>query len=174
MLWAESPSEREWSSMRGFSKHYLSCAAHMTKRTFYNAEWTVLLNMTWNLQGNYTHLGSSSPFVRSNTEPRYNERPRDWQNTFAITRLRYMEVLFHLTIIPRALTGSESIAHEAEGWMGYSLIGHEVERNNCFSKIQLVGQKYRDKTTLASKTGFSCHCFGFQSRRFSLLVGYNI
>ena len=32
--------------------------------------------------------------------------------------------------------GSESIAHEAE--------------NNCFSKIQLVGQKYRDKTTLAS------------------------
>ena len=24
------------------------------------------------------------------------------------------------------------------------------ERNNCFSKIQLVGQKYRDKTTLAS------------------------
>ena len=71
MLWAESPSEREWSWMRGFSKHYLSCAAHMTKRTFYNAEWTVPLNMTWNLQGNYTHLGSSSPFVRSNTEPRY-------------------------------------------------------------------------------------------------------
>ena len=48
--------------------------------------------------------------------------------------------------------GSESIAHEAEGRMGYSLRGHEGERNNCFdSKIQLVGQKYRDKTTLASK-----------------------
>ena len=44
----------------------------------------------------------------------------------------------------------------------------------CFSEIQLVGQKYRDKTTLASKTRFSRHCFGFQSRRFSLLVGYNI
>ena len=29
---------------------------------------------------------------------------------------------------------SESIAHEAEG--------HEGERNNCFSKIKLVGQKY--------------------------------
>ena len=42
--------------------------------------------------------------------------------------------------------GSESIAHEAR------LRGHEGERNNCFSKIQLVGQKYRDKTTLASKT----------------------
>ena len=42
------------------------------------------------------------------------------------------------------------------------------------AKIQLGGQKYRDKTTLASKTRFSHHCFGFQSRRFSLLVGYNI
>ena len=38
--------------------------------------------------------------------------------------------------------GSESIAHEA---------GHEgLRNNNCFSKIQLIGQKYRDKTTLAS------------------------
>jgi len=46
--------------------------------------------------------------------------------------------------------GSESIAHEAEGWMGYWLTGHEGERNNCFSKIQLVGHKYRDKTTVAS------------------------
>ena len=71
--------------------------------------------------------------------------------------------------------GFESIAHEAEGRMGdYWLRGHKGERNYCFSKIQLVGQKYRDKTTLASKTRFSRHCFGFQSRRFSLLVGYNI
>ena len=30
--------------------------------------------------------------------------------------------------------------------MGFWLRGHEGERNNCFSK---VGQKYRDKTTLA-------------------------
>ena len=64
---------------------------------------------------------------------------------------------------------------KAEGLMGYWFRGHEGERNNCFSKIQLVGQKYRDKTTLASKTGkTSRHCFGFQSRRFSLVVGYNI
>ena len=62
--------------------------------------------------------------------------------------------MLYLTIIPRARMGSESIAHEAES--------------------QLVGQKYRDKTTSASKTRFSRHCFGFQSRRFSLLVGYNI
>ena len=45
--------------------------------------------------------------------------------------------------------GSESIAQEAEGRMGSLLRGHEGERNNCFSKIQLAGQKYRDKTTLA-------------------------
>ena len=55
-----------------------------------------------------------------------------------------------VTVIPWAGMGSESIAHEAKGWMGYWLRGHEGERNNCFSKIQLVGQKYRDKTTLAS------------------------
>ena len=58
--------------------------------------------------------------------------------------------------------------------MGYWIRGHEGERNNCFTKIQPVGQKYRDKTTLASKKRFSRHCFGFQSRRFSLLVGHNI
>ena len=49
-----------------------------------------------------------------------------------------------LTIIPRARMGSESKAHEAKGRMGYWLRGHEGERNNCFSKIQLVGQKYRE------------------------------
>ena len=49
---------------------------------------------------------------------------------------------WYLTIIPLARMGSESIAHEAEG--------QEGERS-CFSKIQLVGQKYREKTILASK-----------------------
>ena len=36
--------------------------------------------------------------------------------------------------------GPELIAHEAEGLMDYWLRGHEGERKNCFSKIQLVGQ----------------------------------
>ena len=49
----------------------------------------------------------------------------------------------YLTIIPWAQMGSESRAQKAEGQMGYCLRGHEVERNNCFSKIQLAGQKYR-------------------------------
>ena len=53
-------------------------------------------------------------------------------------------------IIPQARMSSESIVHEAEGRMGNWLRGHKGERNNCFSKIRLVGQKYRDKTTLAS------------------------
>ena len=45
--------------------------------------------------------------------------------------------------------GYESIAHEAEGGMGYRLRGYEGKRNNyCFSKIQLVGQKkYLDSTS---------------------------
>ena len=46
--------------------------------------------------------------------------------------------------------GYESIADEAEGRMDYWLRGHEGESNNCFSKIQPVGQKCRDKATLAS------------------------
>ena len=37
--------------------------------------------------------------------------------------------------MPWARMGSESAEWAIEG-----------ERNNCFSKIQLVGQKYRDKT----------------------------
>ena len=52
----------------------------------------------------------------------------------------------YLTIIPRAQMGSESIAHEAQGWMGYWLRGHERGKRNkyCFSKIQVVGKKYQE------------------------------
>ena len=46
--------------------------------------------------------------------------------------------------------GSESIAHEAEDRMGYWHRAHEGERNNCFSKIQLVGQKNIEKTSFTS------------------------
>ena len=74
------------------------------------------------------------------------------------TYILYIFALLYLTIIPLALMGSELIAHEAEGG---------------FSKIQLVGQKNIETKRNFSKTRFSRHCFGFQSRRFSLLVGYN-
>ena len=55
--------------------------------------------------------------------------------------LRYKFPFNILTIILRVRMGYESIAHEAKDRMDYWLRGHEGERNNCFSKIQLVGQK---------------------------------
>ena len=55
---------------------------------------------------------------------------------------------YFLTIIPRALVGSESIAHEAEGRR--AIDSEAMRASNCFSKIQLVGQKYLDKKTSAS------------------------
>ena len=80
--------------------------------------------------------------------------------------------------ILRAQMGSESIVHEAEGWKGYWLRGYEGERNNCFSKIQLVGQKNIEtkllsqvKAKLQSFLPLKHYKYG---RRFSLLVGYNI
>ena len=55
--------------------------------------------------------------------------------------------------------GSQSIAHEAEGRMGYWLRGHEGERNNCFSKIQLVGKKIsRQNNFSESKLDFNLCC----------------
>ena len=58
--------------------------------------------------------------------------------------------------------------------MGYSLRGHEGERNNYFSKIQLVGQNIKTKQPLASiKLDFNPF-LPPKIRRFSLLVGYNI
>ena len=70
--------------------------------------------------------------------------------------------------------GSEPIAHEAEGWKGYWLRGHKGKRNDCFSKIQLVGQK------ISRQNNFSKLKLDFnpflppKSQRFALLVGYNI
>ena len=33
---------------------------------------------------------------KTNVEPTYNEGPRDWQNLFAVSRFRYIEVLFYI------------------------------------------------------------------------------
>ena len=72
-----------------------------------------------------------------------------WSNK-TVNKLNFQLLLeCYLTIIPRARMGSESIAHEAEGRMGYWLRGHEGERNNCFSKIQVVGQKNIETKHLA-------------------------
>ena len=70
---------------------------------------------------------------------------------------------------------SESIAHEAQGWMGYWLKGHEGERNKyCFSKIQVVGKKYQEwKTSCLLKLDFNPFLLP-KSPCFLLLVCYNI
>ena len=64
----------------------------------------------------------------------------EWQGSVGFSRTsmsfaHYVYKLFSNNIIPWARMGSESIAHEAEGQMGYWLRDHEGERNNCFSKI---------------------------------------
>ena len=70
--------------------------------------------------------------------------------------------VFIIIIIPQASVGSESIARE----IGYWLRGHEGERNNCFSQIQLVGQKYQDKTTSASKCNSAASVLVFKPIAF--------
>ena len=74
--------------------------------------------------------------------------------------------------------GYKSIAHEAEGRVGYWLRGYEGERNNCFSKIQLVGKKNID-TNIFRKLKLDINPFLTAKtlqvwRAFSLLVGCNI
>ena len=59
--------------------------------------------------------------------------------------------------------GSESIAHQAEGRMGYWLRSHEGERKNCFSKIQLANLKQDFNPFLPPKI-----------QSFFLLVGFNL
>ena len=74
--------------------------------------------------------------------------------------------------------GYESIAHEAEVLMGYWFRGYEGEINNCFSKIQLVGQKNIETKHLSQvkarhQSYFTAKHYKHDGR-FSLLVGYNI
>ena len=74
--------------------------------------------------------------------------------------------------------GYESIANEADGRMDHWLRGYEGERNNCFSKIQLVGQKNIEAKHLSQVKARHQSFFTAKKkqiwRRFSLLVDYNI
>ena len=56
----------------------------------------------------------------------------------------------YLTIIPQARMDSESIALRLKAEWAIDSRAMRARGINCFSKIQLVGQTYRDKTTLAS------------------------
>ena len=80
----------------------------------------------------------------------------------------------YLTIIPQVRMDYESIAHEAEGRMGYWLVVYEGERNNCFSKIQLVGQKNIETKHFSQVKAGHQSFFAAKTLQISLLVGYNI
>ena len=58
--------------------------------------------------------------------------------------------------------------------MGSESIAHEGKRNNCFSKIQLVGQKYRERKNFSYlKLDFNPFLPPKRARLLPL-VGYNI
>ena len=73
--------------------------------------------------------------------------------------------------------GSESIAHEAEGWRPNGLYDWEAMRARGiyrFSKIQLVGQKNIFRKLKLDFNPFLSPKHNKYGGRFSLLVGYNI
>ena len=76
-----------------------------------------------------------------------------WRRTSARVLYDLTLKVIYLTTIPLAL-------------LGYWLRAHEGERNNCFSKIQLAGQKYRDKTALAIKRDSAAIVWVFKAGAF--------
>ena len=111
--------------------------------------WCVFMNKTSTFTGTrrdgkvfdiFHTMNSQSTFVIYITECR-------------ICRLHYVgksETAFNLSLnnhrnhIKRGINSCELSEHFLRNR------GQKGERSNCFSKIQLLGQKYRDKTTLAS------------------------
>ena len=56
-----------------------------------------ILTVTLTVRNLTTVKPAEDASSRSDTvQPPYNEGPRNWQNLFAITKFRYMEVLFHI------------------------------------------------------------------------------
>ena len=69
--------------------------------------------------------------------------------------------------------GSESIAHEAEGRMGYRLRGHEARGIIVLAKSNWFVKNIENKKKMRYlKLDFNS-VLPPKSRRFSLLVGYN-
>ena len=52
---------------------------------------------SWTTSKSYLLLNMKPGMKPYTVEPRYNEGPGDWQNLFAITRFRYIQVLFHMS-----------------------------------------------------------------------------
>ena len=96
-------------------------------------------------------------FIKNQNQPAQLVTLNSSLGFFKKVFLKTNQCAYYLTVVPRARTD-------------YWLRRHEGERNNYFSNIQLVGQKYRDKTTLGSKTRFSPHGFGFTDLAKNLAV----
>ena len=109
--------------------------------TAYNPAIVVLNNML------REQIRLVEQFVEIN-QRMYESYSSGLNNNYRYTTLEDTQQVYCLTIIPRARMGSEPTRPKAE-WATDSET-MKGERNNRFSKIQLAGQKYRDKTTLAS------------------------
>ena len=57
--------------------------------------------------------------------------------------------------------------------MGYRLLAHEGERDNCFSKIILVGQKSEEKIFFLKLLNQFFNVYDKYDHAKSLLVGYH-
>ena len=62
--------------------------------------------------------------------------------------------------------GSESIAYEAEGRMGYWLRGHEDERNNGFLKSNLLVKNVETRQLWLAKRDSAAVVFVFKAGTF--------
>ena len=99
--------------------------------TAYNPAIVVLNNML------REQIRLVEQFVEIN-QRMYESYSSGLNNNYRYTTLEDTQQVYCLTIIPRARMGSESLAAE---WATDSET-MKGERNNRFSKIQLVGQKY--------------------------------
>ena len=86
--------------------------------TAYNPAIVVLNNML------REQIRLVEQFVEIN-QRMYESYSSGLNNNYRYTTLEDTQQVYCLTIIPRARTGSEPLAHEAEGRMGYRLGGHE-------------------------------------------------
>ena len=99
-------------------------------------------------------------YNRSTVEPRYNEGPRDRQPFFAITRFRYIEVLFHIFNYNCTTRRKENRlfywglryieVHNVEVWswkfIVWSLLIHKyisVRKLNCVFSLQKLNYRYK-------------------------------
>ena len=86
-------------------------------------------------------------------EPQFNEGPRGWQNLFAITRFRYIEILFHIFY---CYWGQENRSLY-QGLRRYIEVRYiEV---SLYVRIQATGEKHKKKCTVNCIFKVDITCF---------------